>query len=255
MARRRRFTAQAPLINSHDVPIRGLDPVHDGVRIAHMSDLHVGNLTGRKRIQQAVGLANETAADLLVMTGDYVCYSRREVALMREQLAGLRAPRVLVVLGNHDYYCGGEDVAIAMEHNGYTVLRNRAETIEIRGRPLHVIGVDDPVTRRHDLDAAFRDVPDHGTRVVLCHGPELADRISDRGAHLILSGHTHGGQIFVRGITDRIVGKLGMRYRSGFYEVEGATLYVSAGVGSSSVPVRVGQGTRAEVAVHTLRAA
>jgi len=217
-----------------------------------LSDLHVGALTGRRRIREAVRLANAARADLVVMTGDYVCYSRRDVDAIRAQLEGIEAPRLIATLGNHDHWIGGDRVARALEQCGFEVLANSQARVDVRGAPLQVIGIDDPVTRQHDLDAAFRAAGE-GTRVALCHGPELADEIARRGADLILSGHTHGGQIFIRGITDRIIERIGLRYVSGFYEVGAARLYVSAGVGSSSVPVRVGDGTRAEVAVHILR--
>ncbi len=235
--------------------IAGLDPRHDGVRIAHLSDLHVGRVTGKRRIREAVELANAAAADLIVMTGDFVTYAKRELALLEDQLVGLLAPRVFAVLGNHDYYCDGKRVAEILDGHGYEVLRNESITVDVRGAPLHVIGIDDPVTYNHDLDVAFAGIPGHGTRVVLCHGPELANKIAKRGADLILSGHTHGGQIFLKGITDKIVEKIGLRYLSGFYEIEQSWLYVTPGIGSSSVPLRVGQGTRAEVAVHRLTAA
>jgi hypothetical protein len=253
MARRR--STQSPQLVEHDVEIAGLDERHEGVRIAHMSDLHVGRFTGPRRIREAVDLANEAEPDVLVLTGDFVTYAKHEVLLLQQQLGGLRAPHVVTVLGNHDYYCDHHAISSVLRGHGYRVLRNERHTIEMRGAPLHVIGIDDPVTYNHDLDVAFEDVPETGTRVVLCHGPELAPKISLRGADLILSGHTHGGQIFVKGITDRIIDKLGLRFVSGFYEVGDSKLYVTPGVGSSSLPLRVGQGTRAEVAVHTLRAA
>lgn len=254
MAHRRR-TIQAPLIVEHEVVIAGLDPRHEGVRIAHLSDLHVGRATGKQRICQAIELANAADADLIVLTGDYVTFAKRELALLEDQLAGLVAPHVFAVLGNHDFYCDSKRVTEILDGHGYTVLRNASVTVDLRGAPLHVIGIDDPVTYNHDLDTAFANVPEGGTRLVLCHGPELANKIAKRGADLILSGHTHGGQIFLKGITDKIVEKIGLRYLSGFYEIEQSWLYVTPGIGSSSVPLRVGQGTRAEVAVHRLTAA
>jgi predicted MPP superfamily phosphohydrolase len=250
-----RAQARLPVRVEHEVRLPGLDPAHDGVRIVQLSDVHVGRTTPAAHVRAAVELANASAADLIVLTGDYVCYARDEIALMRDQLGGLRAPRVIATLGNHDYWCDGDGVAAAMVDAGYRVLRNAWETVELNGAPVHVVGVDDPITRRHDLDRAFRGVPAGGTRVALCHGPELADRIAARGADLILSGHTHGGQIFIAGITDKIIERFGLRYRSGFYRVGRSTLYVTPGIGSASVPWRVGRGTRAEVVVHTLRRA
>jgi uncharacterized protein len=237
------------------VKLAAIDPRHDGVRIAHITDVHCGVMTPRDHVRAAVDLVNAARADLVVMTGDYVCWHPREVRVMEEQLAGIEAPSVMVTLGNHDYYASGLGVAAAMAQNGYTVLRNEHRTLELGGAPLHVIGIDDPVTRRHDLDRAFAQVPAGGTRLVLCHCPEQVEKIAARGAHLVLSGHTHGGQINLRGITDRVLRRMGRRYKGGFYGVQDCLLYVSAGVGFSGVRIRVGQGTRAEVSLLTLRSA
>lgn len=244
-----------PVLTQLDVIIPALDPRHEGLRIAHLSDVHVGRLTPREHVRHAVELANAAAPDLTVMTGDYVCWSREEIPLMEEQLAGLRARHVVVTLGNHDYFASGRRVAEAMTRNGYDVLRNQSRVLDIHGAPLHVIGVDDPVTRRHDLGSAFHRVPGRGTKLALVHCPEQADALADRGVHLTLSGHTHGGQIYVKGITDRILRRMGRRYLSGVYGLPQSTLYVTTGVGYSGVRVRAGQGTRAEVALLTLRSA
>lgn len=247
-----RRLAPFPALVEYEVELDSLDPRHDGVRIAHLSDVHVG-LTPESHVLRAVELANQAEPDVVVLTGDYVTWSRREIPLMAEQLAGLRARRVVATLGNHDYFTSHQMITEAMVANGYHVLKNQHESVEIGGLPLHLVGVDDPVTRHADIDRAFAGVPERGTRVVLCHCPETADEIAPHGAQLILSGHTHGGQIYLEGITDRLIAGMGRRFRSGFYEVGDALLYVSAGVGFSGVRVRTGPGTRAEVCLHTLR--
>ena len=262
----RRKGLKPPVLSSHDVFITGLDPRHDGLRIAHLSDVHVG-LTPRDHVRAAVELANDASADVTVLTGDYVCWSRQEIPLMEEQLGGLTAARVIVTLGNHDYFTSAKRIGEAMIRNGYDLLKNASTTVDVGGAPLHVVGIDDPVTRHHDIDAAYRGVPATATTVVLCHCPEQADNLAERGADLILSGHMHGGQIYLRGITDRIIKRMGRRYRSGFYDVagdrrpverapdRGSRLYVTSGVGFSGVRVRSGDGTTAEVALFTLRRA
>jgi hypothetical protein len=245
-----------PRVSEHEVRVKGLDPRHDGVRITQLSDIHVGNMTPEPHIRAAIDAANATAPDLIVLTGDYVCWRRREAQLAGEQLGGLQAPRVLAVLGNHDYFTWGAGVAAALERNGYEVLRNQTTIASVRGAPLAMVGIDDPVTRHDDLDAAFAGAPQAATKVVLCHSPEKAPALADRGADLVLSGHTHGGQIFIKGVTDRLMKRFGLTYRSGMYPIgETGTLYVTPGVGFSGVTRRVGHGTEAEVAVLTLRAA
>jgi uncharacterized protein len=245
-----------PRVVHHDVPIANLDPRHDGVRIAQLSDIHVGHLTPASHIRAAIDAANAARPDLIVLTGDYVGWRRDEAELATTQLAGLRAPRVLAVLGNHDYFTWGAGVTRALEHNGYEVLRNVTTVADVRGRALAIVGVDDPVTRHDDLDAACAGAPADATRVVLCHAPDRGPDIAKRGADLILSGHTHCGQIYIKGITDRVMKKVGLNFRRGMYPLdERAKLYVTPGVGFSGVQRRVGEGTAAEVAVLTLRAA
>lgn len=244
-----------PRVTEHEVQIKDLDPRHDGVRVAQLSDIHVGNMTPASHVRAAVDAANSAEPDLVMLTGDYVCWRRHEAELVREQLAGLRARRVLAVLGNHDYFTWGAGVSSALTSNGYDVLKNQTTIQDLNGAPLAIVGVDDPVTRHDDLDAAFKGAPQKATRLVLCHAPDRAPRLAERGADLVLSGHTHGGQIYVKGITDRIMKKIGLQYRRGFFDVGDTTLYVTPGVGFSGVTRRHGEGTDAEVAVFTLRAA
>ena len=248
-----------PRVSEHEVHVEHLDPRHDGVRIAQLSDIHVGNLTPVAHVRAAIAAANAAAPDLIVLTGDYVCWRREEAGLAGEQLGGLEAPRVLAVLGNHDYYASAGGVTRALEHNGYEVLRNAATVVRVRDAALTIVGVDDPVTRHDDLDAAFAGASARGTRIALCHLADRGPELARRGADLVLSGHTHGGQIYVKGITDRVLKRLGLNYRRGMYDIGSAsrrsTLYVTPGVGFSGVTRRAGEGTHAEVAVLTLRRA
>lgn len=244
----------APVVSEHEVEITGLDDRHDGLRIAHLSDIHVGNLTPASHVRAAIELANGARPDVVVLTGDYVCWRRDEVEAARDQLAGLRAPRVLAVLGNHDYFTSAPGVTAALSGCGYDVLKNEHTAVEVGGAPLRFVGIDDPVTRHADVDRAFAGVPDGAPSVVLCHGPDFAPKVARRGGDLVLSGHTHGGQIFIKGVTDRIMKRIGLHYRRGMFDVGHRTrLYVTPGVGFSGVTRRSGHGTDAEVAVLTLR--
>src|SRR5688572_23172379 len=96
-----------PVLVEHEVAVPGMDPAHDGVRIAHLSDIHVGNLTPEDHVRAAVSLATNAGANVIAMTGDYVCWRKHEIEMLREQLAGLSATRVVATLGNHDYFTSG----------------------------------------------------------------------------------------------------------------------------------------------------
>jgi uncharacterized protein len=242
-----------PRVVHLDVTVDNLDPRHDGVKIAHLSDIHVGNLTPRDHVRAAIDAANAAAPDIVALTGDYVCWRRQEADLVADQLAGLKAKRVFAVLGNHDYFTWSQGVTAGLQQCGYEVMKNASSTVDIGGAPLCIIGVDDPVTRHHDVRAAF-DGAAHGTRVVLCHSPQLAPALASRGCDLVLSGHTHGGQLYVPGVVDMVLRRLGINYRRGMFEIDDRTsLYVTPGVGFSGVTRRFGEGTAAEVAVLTLR--
>jgi predicted MPP superfamily phosphohydrolase len=238
----------------HDVHVPDLDPAHEGLVIAHLTDVHVGMITPWRKIRRAVAMANAVRPDLIVLTGDYVCYSRKHVPIMGEALSGLRAKSgVIATLGNHDYWTDGAGCARALRGNGYDVLRNQSVTVRARGVELTVVGIDDAVTRHHDPERAFAGVHAKRTVVTLSHCPELADAAAARGSRLTVAGHTHGGQVSFRSLEKYYRRWTKRRYLSGWYEVQDSLLYVNPGVGSSSIPLRAGRGARAEVAVITLR--
>lgn len=241
-----------PVLHRYTVPVVGLDPAHEGLRVAHLSDLHVGSLTSHKFIRSAVELAQAEQPDLVVMTGDFVCYSPKFVPLLGKLVSGFAVPTVCV-LGNHDYWTDGHGVTAELLREQYTVLRNQNTRLTIRGAPLSIIGIDDAVTRQSDVERAFRGIHRSDSRIVLTHVPSLIDAISEYGGGLALAGHTHGGHVQIPGLTDRLFRKLGYNYVRGFYRVGDSMLYVNSGVGSSSVPIRAG--APAELAILTLRRA
>ena len=239
-----------PLLRHYTVPVRGLDPAHHGLRVAHLSDLHVGMLTPHGFIRNAVEMIQAEKPDLVVMTGDFVCYSQRFVGPFRDVVEGFSVPTVCV-LGNHDYWTDGHGVSEALSHHHYDVLRNQHTRLWLRHAPLTIVGIDDAATGQADAARAFRGLSAKDSRLILSHVPSQADAAAKHGPGFILSGHTHGGHIDIPKVTEHIFRRLGARYLKGFYEVGDATLYVSCGIGSSSVPLRAG--SPAEVAVFTLQ--
>lgn len=235
----------------HEIVVPDLDPAHDGLRVAQLSDLHVGPLTPVERIRSAIVEANRFRPDLVVLTGDYLTRDRGGVSLMREQLGGLTAP-TWATLGNHDRWVdprGG--AAASLEHLGYGVLENQNTTLLLRGAPFTVVGIDDLWTRSADPPLAMKGAR-AGSRLYLAHVPRTADHLAIWGKPmLLLSGHTHGGQVNVPLLMPALRWMAREPYIDGLYQVERVQLYVNRGVGNVGMALRFN--APPEVSLLTLR--
>ena len=238
-----------PPLLTHDVHSPRIPAALEGVRIAQLSDIHVRSGVYPKRLHAAVDLVNAAMPDLVVLTGDYVCLSPKPLPMLTEALRRLEVP-AFATLGNHDHWSDAAQVKKALFDAGVDVLTNEHRALQIRGGELHLVGVDDSVTRHHDPERAFAGVPEGATRIVLSHDPNSADQLARYAPALILSGHTHGGQVFFRRLTEKLAHKIGIKYLAGFFEVDGAVLYVNRGLGAG-IPVRFQ--APVEVACLTLR--
>ena len=142
----------------HDIPVPGLDPAHDGLVIAHVTDVHVGMLTPRRFVERALAAANAAKPDLTFLTGDYVCYGKKFVPVMGEALRGLEAKEgVLATLGNHDYWTDAEGCARVLRANGYDVMRNASTELVIKADQRLKYG-DVKEVMRMTKEAGFQDV-------------------------------------------------------------------------------------------------
>jgi uncharacterized protein len=247
-----------------EMPLPGLPEAFDGFTIAQLSDLHYDKYTGILPIKRAVEIANRAKPDLVVLTGDFVTVSdfvdylhnRRESALTAEPCAALlsklSAPfGSMAVLGNHDIESVPQIVVDALESTGVRVLINRCETIEQNGARLWICGLDS-VARRPRIDIALRGVPQDETVILLMHEPDYADIAARFPVRLQLSGHSHGGQIWLPGIGAPWLPGGARKYPRGQYTVGGLKLYTNFGVGTIRMPVRFL--APAEVTLVTLRA-
>jgi hypothetical protein len=215
--------------------------------------MHVGRVTPMAAQREAVAIANAQEPDLIALTGDFVCHSLNYLDELTATLKQLSAPAI-AVLGNHDYWAGGEEVQRALEQAGVLVLRNQHTLLTLRGKPLQVVGLDDAYTGHADLRAATRGLQKGIPTLALSHIGEEADALWDRGAELVLAGHTHAGQVTLAGLHELAVGKIaGHKYVHGVYGSRRAesgpagALYVGAGVGAAVMPLRLGERARREV--------
>lgn len=257
------------------------------LRVAHLTDLHVGRITPFAVQCAAVDIANAEKPDLVVLTGDFVCHSQLYLDQLIEVVSRFRAPTV-AVLGNHDYWSGADEVERALRSAGVEVLKNRHTVLSLgRDRQkLQIVGLDDAYTghaRRDDaVKGLRRDLPTLG----LSHIAEEADGLWSHGIPLVLAGHTHGGQVTLARIHELTLGKIGgHRYVHGLYGSRRATghasvdsvgnrlgrgpslatgsslsansegaVYVGAGIGAAVMPLRIGERGKREVTIFELGA-
>jgi hypothetical protein len=226
-----------------EVELDGLPPELDGLRIAHLSDLHMGVPSrGERAAEHAVAWIAERRPDLVCVTGDLVS-RRRGVPRLAVLLRDL-AP-CLVVLGNHDYADSRDpfseriDPSVFSGIDGVTVLADEAVELELRGLPVQVVGVEPRTYMRRE--AAPAELADLGAalRILLCHFPGIARRISPDAFHLVLAGHLHAGQIALPLPGRKLrLAHLRSHDAEGLYRYGTTVLHVSPGVGTTFVPFR-----------------
>jgi len=233
-------------------------PQLDGLRIAHLTDIHVGRVTPMAIQNAAVALTNEAKPDLVVITGDFVCHSQKYLDQLEALVRGFKAP-VLGVLGNHDHWSGADEVRAALKRGGVEVLDNAHTVLTLRHQQLQVLGLDDAYTGHADRERALKGLRADLPTLGLSHIAEEADRLWARGVGLVLSGHTHAGQVTLARLHELAIGHLaGHKYVHGLYgsrqreTAPGGAVYVGAGIGASVIPFRLGERGRREIAIFEL---
>ena len=222
-----------------EIPVRGLDPAFDGYTIAFLSDIHAGPYLGSDLLSPLFRRVTREKPDLVVLGGDMVNYDAEEAGEVAHAMAHLRARDGIVsVPGNHDHYTGHLGRVLKhLEHAGAQNLVNDATSITRRGEHLAILGVDDGGAGKFDLARAFARSRETRNRILLSHSPDALPLASRLPIDLVLSGHTHGGQLRaprVRPISTHTKG----RYIDGFYRHEGTLGFVGRGVGVVCVPLR-----------------
>ncbi len=220
------------------------------LRVVQLTDIHVGWGTSADTLQTALAQAKLTRPDLLVLTGDYLNHSLAEMDTLRAWVRKLPRP-CIATLGNHDHWSGALPIRRMLEQEGIPVLSNESTVLDVAGQSLQIVGVDDGFSHRDDVDAAFRNVARPEQALVLSHDPKTADKIAKTGARIVLSGHTHGGQFDIPGLTSAIATAAGIRYLKGWYLLGDTRLYVNCGIGSSIAAGRNGS-TSSEMAIFDL---
>jgi predicted MPP superfamily phosphohydrolase len=232
-----------------DLWLHDLAPEHDGLTLAHITDLHIGRQLRAPLLRRLLRRVNAIEADLIVITGDIFDFDPAYIEEGCRELAALRAPHgVFAILGNHDVYTGREAVAEGLgRFTSIRLLRDEWATLRIDGRPLYLLGLEDPGEGWSDrdcespeLEKLCKDAPDDAPNLLLAHRPGWFGQARRLGVSLTLAGHTHGGQIAPPPpFQHHNVARLIAHWTRGLFELDGSLLYVNRGLGVSGPPVRL----------------
>lgn len=254
-------------VTLHDVGIAGLPAAFEGVRIAQLSDIHMDEFSEPMFVEHAVKLVNELEPDYVFLTGDYVTHGLASRSFeigsawqCANILRKLNCRQRYAVLGNHDLYVSQEEVTAALLDNEIQMLVNACFPLERQGGRIWLAGVIDPCDGRPNIRTAIpKQIHGiaHEPIVLLCHAPDWVDNMLKKPegqfVSLMLSGHTHGGQVRLPFIGATFLPPCGKRYVEGWFRFNQLQLYVNRGLGSVGVPFRFN--CPPEITLFTLRRA
>ncbi len=243
------------------VPLRypNLPAGLEGLRILHITDVHIGLVIGFGEVERMVELSTAQKPDIVLITGDFSDDADNYLDALRLASAIPSRYGFFASIGNHEYFRGIRAIVRAYEKSPIPLLLDAGSTVTIDGTPLYIAGLDDPRSNfgipdgffEHRVDRAMRDAPLDAFSILMCHRPNGFDAAARAGIALTLSGHTHGGQIGFNG-RSLLYATNPQKYMWGLYENNGSKLYVSAGAGHW-FPYRLGCPTEIPLYVLTSR--
>jgi len=253
-----------PILTAIEVVLARLPAAFDGFTIAHLSDFHYDE-SSAVPIRAAIEIVNHLHPDVVVLTGDFITvpifHRRFHRGLRAASAAGPCAsllsqlhPRLamLAVLGNHDLDSDAPRITATLQSHGIPVLRNRSIPLEQGGSRIWLCGLDSVMEHKQDLNLALHGVPTQDLVVLLVHEPDFADKAAHYRVDLQLSGHSHGGQIWLPGIGAPWLPRFARKYPRGLHRIGPLTLYTNMGLGTIRLPIRLN--CPPEVTLFTLRA-
>jgi predicted MPP superfamily phosphohydrolase len=227
-------------VEHRQIHLKRLPRALDGLRIVQLSDIHHSAFTSREQVERAVQMANELQPDIIALTGDYISKERSYAAPCAEMMGRLRARYgVYAVMGNHDHWVDAALVTDLFRAEGITVLINEGMRFEQRGASFWLAGVDDTMVGLEDLPLALAGSAETEMKLLLAHNPIILRRAARAGVDLVLSGHTHGGQVTWRSESSAS-GKPRRRLLRGLARQGGTQIYVTRGLGTVVLPIRYG---------------
>jgi uncharacterized protein len=253
-----------PTLVAMEVVLARLPAAFDGFTIAQLSDFHYDEHFSAVAIRAAMEIVNDLHPDLVVLTGDFVTvpilhrrfHSGKRAASAAEPCANLLVqlqPRlgIVSILGNHDVESDPARIIETLHSHGLTVLVNRSISIEQGGSRIWLCGLDSVWSGDPDMDLALHGVPREELVVLLVHEPDFADEAAHYPVDLQLSGHSHGGQVWLPGIGAPWLPRFARKYPRGLHRIGPLTLYTNIGLGTIRLPIRLN--CPPEVTLFTLR--
>ena len=228
-------------VNRYEVPVVDLPPEFEGFTIAHLTDLHYGFLMPLTVVRYLIRKANALEKDMIVCTGDYVHEHGQtgQIDSVWPELIKLRAKDgVYSVLGNHDHWADTSKSLYWLRASGQDV-RHRAVSIRRGPAQIWIGGAGDLWEDDPGIDRAFEPVPPGEVKILLAHNPDTVDTAYRRRLSLVISGHTHGGQVVLPVWGAPILPVRNKRYSSGLIHTTKTTLFISRGLGWAILPVRL----------------
>jgi len=244
-------------VNERRIVIANLPAAFNGFSIGLMSDIHSGIYQDKPYMEKYAALVNDLKCDMIVLPGDFVNSLNREIYPFAEVFSSVHAPYgVFGCTGNHDYFANVELVCKESEQAGIRMLRNENIAIERNGEKLYLLGIDDNLVGKHQpehyietgkneaIENMLKGVPNDAATILLCHRPYPFEAFAQCGVDLMLSGHTHGGQVVIANFGNWNISfaALVSKYIQGYYRSEkkpNSQMYVSRGVGTVGLPIRV----------------
>ena len=251
-----------PQLVKIEISLARLPQLFDGFTIAHLSDFHYEEHFSAVPIRKAVDVVNGLHPNLAAFTGDFVTVPmlERGPALRKaaetaipcsEVLSRIQAQKV-AILGNHDAAAYPERITDALAGHDIPILRNASMPLERGPARIWLAGIDDALRGTADLGRALEKIPSGEATILLAHEPDFADEASLRPVDLQLSGHSHGGQIWIPGIGAPWLPPMARKYPRGLRRIGNLTLYTNIGIGTIRAPIRIN--CKPEITLITLRA-
>lgn len=232
-------------VEQHTFQIDRLPDAFRGMRIVQVSDIHYAEYTEAFFLREVVRRVNQLHANLVVLTGDFISFSpmpfefaRRHLPACAEILSGIECPMRYASLGNHDYIVDPKEVAGALRENGIPVLMNSAVALERGGQHIWLAGLGSACTNDADLAHAIPRAAGEEPVLLMAHEPDILPEVARHKVDLMLSGHTHGGQVRIPFLPPFHLPEFGKNYLEGRFRMGPTQLYVNRGIGAVGLPFR-----------------